>query len=607
MMIGQRESTSSPLYASDSQNGKSSSSTHEGFALTPGVAFGEAFVLKPQRTLPQKEELSIEDVSGEIEKFTHTLSIIKEELLFLQKQVAGDIGEAEGAIFEFQMRILEDVELMEKIVLAIRDKKMKVGQAIEHVLIQAESEYGGIKNSYFKDKFMDIRDVLTKLKDHHCHRGAAGFIENGADKILVTNEVDPSIIPPSPRQKIMGLVTTVGGLGSHATILARSYGIPGVGLTSEVIDKVKDGDRILIDGQTGKIFVNPSSDLLDDYQHTIRAFEQYRERVVKQATQAVKTKDGVSISINANCCTEVDLNQAKENGADGVGLFRTEFMFYVHATFPTETEQFEIYKEILTRFPDKPIVFRTLDIGGDKFLPYFSMPKQLNPFLGWRALKISFELPLLFKTQIKAILRAAQWGQARILFPMVTSYQDVIKVKEYIFLCKEELTKEGIEFNPHVPCGAMIEIPSAVSCLEDIAQEVDFLTIGTNDMTQHLLAVDRNNPRVAPFYISHHPAMIFVLEEIVRKAGLLGKPVSLCGEMASNPYYAILLFGLGITNLSMVPSYVPIMKDIVRNISLKEAREVAAYVKKLKYSHQILLYLKEKTIGLYPDVLNVLK
>ncbi len=595
------------LFASDPQKGKSSSSTYKGFALTPGVAYGKAFVLDPERISGEQEKSSIEDVSGEIEKFKKTLSLIKEELLSLQTQVSSDIGEAEGAIFEFQAQILNDVELMESIMRAIRDKKVKMARAIDHVLDQTEHKFDSIRSPYFKDKFMDIRDVLLKLKEHGRLQGVRGLFETVTECILFTNEVSPSFIPPSSTQKTKGLVTMVGGLGSHATILARSYGIPAVGLTGEVIEKVKDGDQILIDGHAGVIFVNPAPDVLEGYQHTIREYEIYRAKVVKRASEVGRTMDGVPFAINANCCTEADIAQAKANGADGIGLFRTEFMFYVHAAFPSEAEQFEIYKEILTRFPDKPVVFRTLDIGGDKFLPYFSMPHQLNPFLGWRSLKISFELPDLFKAQIKALLRAAKWGRAQILFPMVTSYHDIVKVKEYISVCKKELAAKGIEFNPKVPCGAMIETPSAVVCLNDIAAEVDFITIGTNDLTQHLLAVDRNNPRVAPFYISHHPAMILVIEEIIRKATLLGKPISLCGEMASNPYYAILLLGLGLTSLSMAPSFIPVMKDLIRNISLGDAKNLADHVKGLKYSREIFEYLKEKTVELYPEVTRVLK
>ncbi|OVE76695.1 phosphoenolpyruvate--protein phosphotransferase [bacterium F11] len=586
---------------------EASVSTHNGFALTPGVAFGEALLLHPKKPAHIRDGIITGDIEVEVERFTNTISIIKEELLYLQKQVAADIGEAESAIFEFQSQVLEDMELIDSIVKTIRGKKVGMNQAIDHILDQTETNFNKIQSPYFKDKFMDIRDVFTKLKDYIQTPQAKAVLEKAAERILVTDVVHPSIIPPSSEQKIKGLVTKIGGLGSHATILARSYGIPAVGLASEMAEKVEDGDLILIDGHAGTVFINPPQDILTAYQHTIKEFEAYKSKVVKAAHEETKTRDGVKVQIGANCCTEVDIGQATSNGADGIGLFRTEFIFYVHSAFPTEEEQFEIYKGILTRFPGKPTVFRTLDIGGDKFLPYFAIPQQLNPFLGWRSLKISFDMPRVFKSQIRAILRAAHWGQAQILFPMVTSYYDIVKAKEYISSCKEDLAREGLEFDDRIPCGAMIEVPAAVTCFNDIAREVDFVSIGTNDLTQHMLAVDRNNPRVAPFYTFHHPAVVSVIGEIIEKANLLGKPVSLCGEMAANPYYVILLLGLGLRDFSMVPSYIPIVKDIVKSLELNDAREVAKHIRGLKYSKEILGYLKNKTAEFYPDITKVLK
>ncbi|OVE75535.1 phosphoenolpyruvate--protein phosphotransferase [bacterium F11] len=587
------------------KKGKNQGDVLRGFPLSPGVVFGDVLIIGEEIPYKSNENGSIEDIELELDLFRGALSKIKEELIFIHKQVSSEIGKLEAAIFEAQIKILEDTALLNQIERTIENRKWRFEISIDHVLNYYQTEFSKVENPLFRDKIHDLKDVLSKIKKHGRKKEAEKTLDESSEKILIAKEIYPSLIPPSSRQKIIGLVTVVGGMGSHAAALARSYGIPAVGLSPNEIRKLKNNSKILIDGHGGHIFIKPSTDILLEYKHTKREFEQYKSKVNQLAFKDSRTKDGVPIYIDANCGTMADVKQAMDYGADGIGLFRTELMFYIYGRFPSEEEQFQIYKEIFEAFKGKPVTIRTLDIGGDKILPYFVIPKQLNPFLGWRSLKISFEQPEIFKDQIKAILRAAQYGNGRILFPMVTSFNDIVKAKEYVAICGEELRKQGIDFTPHIQCGAMVEVPAAIFGLKDILQVADFVTIGTNDLIQHLLAVDRNNPKVAPFYLPHHPSVLAALSEIIKMANLAEKSVSLCGEMASNPIYLPLLIGLGLKKLSMVPNYIPIIKDIARAVDHKKTHKFVEELRSLKSADAIEEKLSDITKEWYPEVTKI--
>ena len=586
---------------------KKKSEVLRGLALTPGVIYGEALVIGEEIPSRHDNPSPIDDIEIELDLFRGALNKIKEELRFIINQVSSDVGQLEAEIFESHIRILEDSHLLKEIEETIQKKKWRLEHSIDHVLNNYQSKFSEIKDPLFQDKFHDLKDVLSKVKKHKQKEAADKILTESSERILVSKEIYPSLIPPSARQKIVGLITVTGGMGSHAAALARSYGIPAIGLEPKQMVHIKNGTMILVDGHSGHTFVKPSKNILSEYQHEKEEFDNYKSGVDRLALTESKTKDNNLIHIYANCGTMADVRQAVEYGADGIGLFRTELLFYIYGRFPTEEEQFQIYKDIFTSIKERPITIRTLDIGGDKILPYFVIPKEMNPFLGWRSLKISFEKPQIFKDQIKAILRAAKYGKGRILFPMVSSYNDMVKAREYVALCASELETQGFEFERNISCGAMIEVPAAIFCLEDILEEADFVTIGTNDLIQHLLAVDRNNPKVSPFYLPHHPSVLSAISEIIRKANLAEKPISLCGEMAMNPYYTLLLIGFGLKELSMAPLYIPIIKDMIRHIDFHEARDFVNELKKRRDSTDILESLREKTRFLYPEVRKILK
>jgi phosphoenolpyruvate-protein phosphotransferase len=574
-----------------------------GMPLVPGCASGNSFVVSRQ-SLARKavEKKKVKDVDVEMRKCRTALGVVKKELDFLKDQAFAQLGEEEGAIFQIQSLILEDRDLLEDIEYRIQKKRETFEDAVLVVLDHYEAKFRGVKDRYLQDKFVDVKDVLLRMRNRSYIEEETKSLGRAKNQILVADQIFPSVFIPGLGKSFAAIVTVVGGLGSHAGILAKSFGIPAVGVEKSVIRKIKTGDPIMVDGQSGIVTLNPTDSMMKNCGRKQAKLKSCRTRVGRSAKRRVKSKDEVSLSVLANCGNPTDVVQARENGADGIGLFRTEFVFHDYARFPNEEEQFEIYKGVGKAFAKRTVTIRTLDLGADKSLPYFVLPKQINPYLGWRSLKISFDHPEQFKAQIKAILRAATLGNVRILFPMVNSYEDIVKCKEFVRDSKEDLKRQNKDFLEQTPIGAMIETPAAVARLEDIAPEVDFLSIGTNDLAQHILAVDRDNPRVSEFYIPHHPAVVSTLADIVRCAQKLKKPVTICGEMAQDPYYAQILLGLGLRQFSMVPNFIPLVKHVLRQMSTKKAGESFKRISQMKKAEDIMAHIYAEVDALCPEV-----
>jgi phosphotransferase system, enzyme I, PtsP len=575
----------------------------EGMPLVPGFASGKSFVVSKQ-SLAKKavEKKKVKDIDVEMHKCRTALGEVKKELDFLKDQAFTQLGEEEGAIFQVQSLILEDRDLLEDIEYRIQKKRETFEDAVLVVLDHYEAKFRGVKDRYLQDKFVDVKDVLLRMRNRSYIEEQTKSLGGAKNRILIADQIFPSVFMPGSGQSFAAIVTVVGGLGSHAGILAKSFGIPAVGVAKSVIRKIKTGDPVMVDGQRGIVTLDPTDSMMKNCERKQAKLKSCRTRLDRSAKRAVKSKDEVSISVLANCGNLIDVAQARENGADGIGLFRTEFVFHSYARFPNEEEQFEIYKGIAKAFAKGTVTIRTLDLGADKSLPYFVLPKQINPYLGWRSLKISFDHPEEFKNQIKAILRAATSGNLQLLFPMVNSYGDIVRCKEFVRDCEEDLRVQGKGFMERIPIGAMIETPAAVVCFEDIAQEVDFISIGTNDLAQHILAVDRDNPRVSEFYIPHHPAVVFTIADIVKRARKLKKPITICGEMAQDPYYARLLLGLGLRQFSMVPSFIPLAKHVLRQMSTKEAGESFKKISQMRRAEEIMAHIYHEVDALCPEI-----
>jgi len=444
-------------------------------------------------------------------------------------------------------------------------------------------------DQYFQDRSTDIYDVSMRVILNLL--GKNNETEIGENKIVVAYDLTPSEAISYTIQDVKGIVLAKGGVTSHSVILAKSMGIPCVVGVKELLDNVSAGQRLIIDGVSGRVLVNPNPKLVKEYRKRMRVYKEFLDKMDELGALDAVTKDEQKIQLLANVGVLSDLHFLQQFGAMGIGLYRTEFPFMARNSLPTVEEQYEIYTKIIEALPDKEVVIRTLDLGGDKFLSYLDLGQEENPYLGWRSIRISLELTDLFKVQLKALMMASAHGNLHILFPMISELDEVRKIKKILSEVKNELRRERIAFREDVPFGIMVEVPSAVICLDLLIDEVDFLSIGTNDLIQYTLAVDRNNEKVANYYEPMHPAIIRMIEQTIQIAKVHKKPVTLCGEMAADPKCTPLLLGLGLERFSMGAPNIPIIKEVIRRLDMKYCEEVVTEVKKFRTAREIREYL----------------
>jgi phosphoenolpyruvate-protein phosphotransferase len=409
--------------------------------------------------------------------------------------------------------------------------------------------------------------------------------------ILVAEELTLSDLAAIEPERLSAIALATGGATSHATILAKSFEIPTVVGVGSLLETVQEGDSLVVDGNAGAVYVSPSRDVLGEYERLDREYRAFNRELEALHDLPAETADGRRITLEANIGLMGDLAFAHRHGAEGVGLYRTEFPFLTYRDFPDEEEQLRLYRRVIDALGPKRVTLRTLDLGADKYPSYLRLAKEENPFLGWRSIRISLEVPDLFKLQLRAILRASVHGSVRLLLPMISSLEEVWRSKELLEETRRELRQEGIAFDEEMPVGIMVEVPSAVLQAEELAREVDFLSLGTNDLIQYLLAVDRNNRKVAPLYEPLHPAVLRAIAATVRAAKKAGKPLGICGEMASDPVCALVLIGLGIEQLSMGSFYIPSIKRLVRSVEYATARDMVRKVLEMSSAQEIKGYL----------------
>lgn len=556
-----------------------------GNPVSPGIAMAKAYVYYPLELAVEEGYFQAEEKQENLKAFHEALSKTKEELKCLYEMLATE-DEEKAKIFLAHMELLEDEELLDEIQLAIEDECMNPDYAIEKVFDEFTVLLSKVADPLIAGRAADLQDVKRRLLRVYQGKEEKNLSTLTEDVIVVAHDLLPSDTATLNRQHVKGIVTESGGSNSHSAILARSFQIPAVLGVADAMKQIPDGEFLSIDALSGILVVNPDKDEQQAFLEKRRVFLEKRKTEEQYLDKAGATKDGYSIQIGINVgSTDFDVPKTQ---FDFVGLFRTEFLYMENTHLPTEAEQFEAYKKVLEHAKGNPVTLRTLDIGGDKTLPYMELPEEENPFLGKRALRLCFAEPDIFMTQLRAALRASAYGPLQIMFPMVGSMEDIYRAKAYVREAMEQLQQEKTAFNKAIKIGIMIEVPSIALIADMAAEEVDFASVGSNDLTQYVSATDRMNSEVTSYYQNYSPAMIRLLGYIADAFNQKGKALSVCGEMAGNPKAAVILAGLGIKKLSMSAANIAGVKAALANITLEDARELANKCKKIKTEEEII-------------------
>jgi len=565
----------------------------KGINASNGVAIGNVFLYEKQELIVEDKKITEAQVQENLDRLNGAVEISKKELEALRVKTEQELSAEEAQVFVAHAMLLDDPEFIGKVRKNIEGPQ-EAASAVDQITKETASIFEMMDDEYFKERASDMRDVGNRLLRHVMGVEAADLSSIGENTIVVAEDLTPSDTAQMDKTKVVGFATDVGGRTSHTAIMARSLEIPAVLGLVDVTKHVKTGDIIVVDGSNGVVEINPDDATVADYQAKKEAYEKELAELAKLKDLPAETKDGHKVELGANIGTPNDVEGALNYGADGIGLYRTEFLYMDASSMPDEEVQYEAYKKVLEGMDGKPVIIRTLDIGGDKKLDYLKMDDEMNPFLGVRAIRLCFNEIELFKTQLKAILRASVYGDAHIMFPMISNINEVRKAKGIVEECKAELQAAGKEFDPDTKVGIMVEIPSAAVTADLIAKEVDFFSIGTNDLCQYTLAVDRMNEKIAHLYDPYNPAILRLVKNVIDASNQYdGKFTGMCGEMAGEPDAALLLLGLGLHEFSMSASSLLKVKKIIREASYAEAKEMAEKALNAENSDAVLALVNE--------------
>ena len=548
--------------------------TLQGIAASDGIAIAKVYTLtEPDLTVTK---VTVEDSEKEVSRLDDALAASIKDVELIKETALKNLGEEEAQVFDAHLMVLSDPELIGQVKDNITSNKVNAESALKEVTDMFISIFAGMEdNPYMQERAADIRDVSKRILAHLLGVKIPSPATIKDEVIIVAADLTPSDTAQLNRQYVKAFVTDIGGRTSHSAIMARSLEIPAIVGTKEVTSTAKDGDIIIVDGLTGDVFLNPSEEVVAEYRAKAEAFAAQQSEWEKLKDSKTYTKDGHQVELAANIGTPKDLEGVVNNGAEGVGLYRTEFLYMDSHEMPTEEDQFEAYKAVLEGMNGKPVVVRTMDIGGDKELPYLPLPHEMNPFLGYRAIRISLNEPEMFRTQLRALLRASVYGKLRIMFPMIATLNDFRGAKALLEEEKAKLIAEGVAVSDDIQVGIMIEIPAAAVLAHQFAKEVDFFSIGTNDLIQYTMAADRMNERVSYLYQPYNPSILTLIKHVIDSAHKEGKWAGMCGEMAGDQTAVPLLVGLGLDEFSMSASSVLKTRSLIAKLTLSDMQALA--------------------------------
>jgi phosphoenolpyruvate-protein phosphotransferase (PTS system enzyme I) len=549
-----------------------------GIAVSAGICRGKILVLDRAQHVILKRKLADAETTVEIGRFEKALVQTRQQISEVQRKLIENMGTKEGDIFEAHLLMLEDRMLVDEVIRTIKEQKVNAESAFHTVSERYAAALAGVDDEYLRERAGDMRDLTSRVLDNLLQ------VKNQVDLrkitepcILVGHDLSPSTTAQLDKKMVLGFATDIGGKTSHTAIIARSLGIPAVVGLKTASEEFETGDYALLDGYNGTVIVNPTDQTLFEYGQLSRIKASLEEKLLEIQRQPAITLDGKSIHLSANIEDQNDIEAVIANGAEGVGLFRTEFLFISRDSLPSEEDQYKVYRQVAAALKPHPVIIRTLDLGGDKFASHLQLAQEMNPFLGWRAIRFCLAQPELFRTQLRAILRASAEGNVKLMYPMISGLDELNQANALVETCKAELCAEKIPFDEKLEIGAMVEIPSAALIADTLAKRVKFFSIGSNDLIQYTLAADRTNEKVSHLYEPTHPAILRLIKMTVDAAHQHGVWVGVCGEIAGDPVLAPLLIGLGVDELSAAPPVVPQVKYIVRRLKLAEAQELAAF------------------------------
>jgi phosphotransferase system enzyme I (PtsI) len=561
-----------------------------GIAVSPGVCRGKVLVLTDNRVdaVPRRA-ISEEEIHEEINRLERAVSETRKQLIAVQQKVSSGMGAKDATIFDAHLLVLEDPTLLDEVGKFVEKEKVNIEYAFAQVAEKYAKTLEAIDDEYLRERAADMRDVTERLLQNLMGTYQELDLKHLKERyIIVAHDLSPSRTAMLDKKNVLGFATDVGGKTSHTAIMARSLRIPAVVGVGNASTELRDGEYALLDGYHGHIVVNPTDQTLFEYGQLVRKHVSLEEKLRDTTDKPAVTLDGVRLTLSANIEGAHDVEQVQSSGAEGVGLFRTEYLFLNSDKLPTEEEQFQAYHAVATALRPAPVIIRTLDLGGDKFMAHLNVPSEMNPFLGYRAIRFCLQEKDIFRAQLRAILRASVQGNIKLMYPMISCLDELIQANALLDECKEELRREGVAFDESMEVGAMIEIPSAALAADALAKRVNFFSIGTNDLIQYTMAVDRLNEKIAHLYEPTNPAVLRLIKMTADAAHAAGIWVGVCGEMAGDPLMIPLLLGLGVDELSVSPAAVTQVKYLLRRIKMSEAKEIAAAALTSESSQKIM-------------------
>jgi len=574
----------------------------KGIAASPGIAIGKVFILDSETYTIIRREIEEKDLPKEIARFEDALIQTRQEILGIQERISDQLGIKHAEIFNAHLLVLEDRTLIEEVITRLKKDLVCVEYIFDDVLKRYMAAFQKVEDEYLKERVADIRDIGKRVLNHLLGKKRETLADIKEKVVLVAYDLSPSDTASLHKKNVIAFATDIGGKTSHTAIMAKALEIPAVVGLKSIKLNVKNGDMLIVDGSNGVVILNPDEETLSKYEQEKTKFAEVDASLVQLRDLPCVTPDGRTIHLAANIEIPDEVASVKSHGANGIGLYRTEFFYLDRTDFPTEEEQFQSYRSVAEQMSPNPVIVRTLDLGGDKFMSQLKVPKEMNPFMGWRAIRFCLARPDIFKIQLRAIMRASAHGKLKIMYPMISGIEEVREANKMLAEIKDELRREGVPFDENVEVGVMIEVPSAALTADILAREISFFSIGTNDLIQYSLAVDRVNEKIAYLYEPAHPAVLRLIKNVIDTGHKHNIWVGMCGEMAGEPAFSLILLGLGLDEFSTSPVNIPRIKQIIRSVDYSTAQKIAEEAMGLATGSEIEEFANMKLRQLVPGM-----